>query len=131
MKLRQVNSFVVFAKLLDVLVQILDDNLFVQGNFGERLDHHVPLHLEDLLALFHQWFIGVVDMAFLGQLIEDIEDSCFSPQLRVFGESQFFCDAICGDEANAEYLCGQGVRVLLDHLNGLPAVALEDLGGIT
>ena len=41
----------------------------------------ISIHLQDILTLLDERFIGIVDMTLMGQLVEDVEDTCLCPHL--------------------------------------------------
>ncbi|OPY06773.1 MAG: hypothetical protein A4E68_02212 [Syntrophaceae bacterium PtaB.Bin095] len=112
------------------MIQVLNDNLLVQGCRSDGFDDDLPVDLQHLPAFLDQGLIGVVDMPFVGQFMKDVKDTRGGPQVRILGKTELPGNLVGRDEADAVDIRGKAVGVLLDNLNGLLAVLLEDLGGI-
>ncbi len=75
--------------------------------------------VEDLPALGDQRLVGVIDVPFVGQLVEDVEDPRLRAEFRIPGEAQLLGDLVGGDEADPEDVRGQAVGVLPDDVDRL------------
>jgi hypothetical protein len=69
MKFGQVDGFVVFSELQNILVQILDYDPTLKYDSSKYFDYDLATHLESLSALLNQWLVWVVDMALIGKLV--------------------------------------------------------------
>ena len=76
MKFGQVNRFIVLLEFGKILVEVLNDNLFVYGKSVKALTRISRSISRISWHLSIEGFERIIDMAFIGQLMEDIEDAC-------------------------------------------------------
>ena len=70
-------------------------------------------------------------MSLVGQLVKDVEDAGLGQERRVFVEAKLLRDFVCSDEAYAENIVGQPVRILLNHGNGFVFILLVDFRSVS
>jgi len=97
---------------------------------GEALLHQLLAHLEHLLATLDQIQARIVDMPLLRELVQHMQGPGPHTGRGVLLETELRRDPIGGKEADAPDIRCQAVGIVLDDPDGLPAVGLEDLGGV-
>ncbi len=68
-----------------------------------------------------------IDMAFIGELVEGVEDSAATSPLIVLAVAHLRCDGVGSLEADAPDVIGKAVGILLHLVDALLAVSLIDL----
>ena len=77
-------------------------------------DDDLPVDGEDLPALGDQGLVRVIDVPFVGQLVEDVENPRLGAQFRIPGKAELLGDLVGGDKTDPEDVRRQAVGVLLD-----------------
>jgi len=83
---------------------------------------------------FHSGFQELVtvsiDMAFVGELVEGIENTTAAASFVILAVAHLLCDGVGGLEANAPNVIGKAIGIGFHLVDTLLAVGLVNLGGI-
>ena len=123
MEPHQVDGFVAACRI----ARLLDHDAAVRCGRGDRVEDDGRLDLEDFFALLDEQVEGVVDMALVGKLVEDVLDAGPRPDGRVFCDPEHRSDPVRRDEADAENVLGEPVGVFAHYGDRVFAVLLEYL----
>ena len=100
----------------------LDDHRLVGGQGGQGIRQESRRDLERLLRRMQQLPLRHIDVAFVGQLVQRVQDARGGAQRRIRGNPQLARDLVRRLEADPPDVPGQPVRVLADRGDGRLAV---------
>ena len=110
---------------LVLCLQVLGGNHLVKG----RLDGGF-VGFQKLYSCFHELVAMGINMAFVGKLVEGVEDSASAPPLVILTVTHLSGDGVGGLEADAPDVVGKAIGIGLHLVDALLAVGLVNLCGV-
>jgi hypothetical protein len=99
-------------------------------NYFYGLDNDFFIHIEYFLRFTNQRAFRIVDMAFLSQLVQDIDEASLCPDQGIRIDSEILSNLVCCDKANPVNVPGKTIRVVPDYFNRLVSILFIDFGRI-
>ena len=106
-------------------LQVFSDNHLAKGGLNGNF-----VGFQELYSGFQELVAMSIDMAFVGQLVEGVENTAATSSLVVFAVAHLRGDGVGGLEADAPNIIGKAVGILLHLVDAFFAIGFVDLRSI-